>query len=555
MKTQFGFLKLSRVVTPLFLFFFLTSCGGGGGDTPPPPPPVADNPPTVSIDLPTNGATVSDMVSVEVTASDDRGVSKVELFVDNVLSSFMTSAPYDFSWDSTAVADGAHILKVVATDTNNQTATSQITITSDNGPVTFRIDKHLLTPVAVYKDELPTALITYQIEMQLPEGWTAFVRFNRNTFVVGNHDLVNIPIEDDDGDGVWEVTFATGIPEPTIESRDGKTGYVNIHIFLLDENGMEVFINSPNGASSRTYLGVVDRSINSTLSATSSPSIMRTRSAIFLRADDFQGTLQDVPRVTRTVYSVYDDRFDYLIVSNIGWSYGTGPRGGGINPASFGSAGRLKARAWMNDSHSHIGAIHEILHHRLFFFNDPALNMTVGDLRGVHMGACSDIGPVSIGRFLTDNGDGTSTSGELRTADGGPLSQLALRMAEISAWWNGFLPSFTPFRCVTDESVDVWSSEPISNSLISTIDENAVISVYGNPPLSYATGQKDYNGILLVISQDGFPDAATADYFTALGDHLAGTSAGYMTSKFFASPGSFNWTTRGEAILSFPTVP
>ena len=171
------------------------------------------------------------------------------------------------------------------------------------------------------------------------------------------------------------------------------------------------------------------------------------------------------------------------------------------------------------------------------------------------MGACSVAGPISIGRLLTDNGDGTSTSGELRTADGGPLIQLALRMAEISAWWNGFLPSFTPFKCVTDENVDVWSSDPISNSSISTIDENAVISVYGNPPLSYATGQKDYNGILLVISQDGFPDAATADYFTAQGDHLAGTGAGYMTSKGFASPGSFNWTAHGEATLSFPTVP
>ena len=44
--------------------------------------PTVDDPPTVTITNPTNGATVSDTVTVTADASDDNGVTQVEFFVD-----------------------------------------------------------------------------------------------------------------------------------------------------------------------------------------------------------------------------------------------------------------------------------------------------------------------------------------------------------------------------------------------------------------------------------------------------------------------------------------
>ncbi|MFH0948468.1 MAG: Ig-like domain-containing protein [Elusimicrobiota bacterium] len=98
---------------------------------------VPDNPPTVSITSPLNGATVSGTVVVISSASDDNGINRVEFYVDGVLKSSDTTAPYSYSWDTTASSDGVHTLKAIAVDTSSQTATVQISVTVSNaiGPL------------------------------------------------------------------------------------------------------------------------------------------------------------------------------------------------------------------------------------------------------------------------------------------------------------------------------------------------------------------------------------------------------------------------------------
>ena len=60
-----------------------------------------DNPPTVSITSPANGATVSNTVTVSADATDDNGINKVEFYLDSDLKSTDTSSPYSWSWDTT----------------------------------------------------------------------------------------------------------------------------------------------------------------------------------------------------------------------------------------------------------------------------------------------------------------------------------------------------------------------------------------------------------------------------------------------------------------------
>ncbi len=73
-------------------------------------------PPTVSIASPTGGSTVSGTVPVSVTATDNLGVTKVELRVNGTTLASDTVAPYQFSWDSTKVANGSATLTAVAYD-------------------------------------------------------------------------------------------------------------------------------------------------------------------------------------------------------------------------------------------------------------------------------------------------------------------------------------------------------------------------------------------------------------------------------------------------------
>lgn len=104
------------------------------GGTPPPPPPPDTQPPTLSISSPSNGATVSNTITVSANAADNVAVTGVQFKLDGAnLSAEDTSSPYSVSWDTTTVTNGSHILTAVARDAaGNQTTAAQVNVTASN---------------------------------------------------------------------------------------------------------------------------------------------------------------------------------------------------------------------------------------------------------------------------------------------------------------------------------------------------------------------------------------------------------------------------------------
>ncbi len=82
------------------------------------------NAPSVSVSAPLASSTVSGLVAVDVSASDNVGVVRTELRVNGTTVATDTSAPFAFTWDSTKVANGMASLSVVAVDAAGNTATS-----------------------------------------------------------------------------------------------------------------------------------------------------------------------------------------------------------------------------------------------------------------------------------------------------------------------------------------------------------------------------------------------------------------------------------------------
>jgi subtilisin family serine protease len=100
-----------------------------GGVTPP-PDTVA---PTVSISSPTAGSTVSGQITVSGSASDNVGVTKVELYLDGSIYATAAVTPYSFYWDTTTATNGSHTLSAKAYDAANNIGTSAtITVTVNN---------------------------------------------------------------------------------------------------------------------------------------------------------------------------------------------------------------------------------------------------------------------------------------------------------------------------------------------------------------------------------------------------------------------------------------
>lgn len=83
-------------------------------------------PPTTAITAPAAGATVSATTTVTATASDDRAVTKVEFYLDNVLQFTDTTSPYAWAWDTKTAANGSHMLTTKAYDAAGNVGTSAI---------------------------------------------------------------------------------------------------------------------------------------------------------------------------------------------------------------------------------------------------------------------------------------------------------------------------------------------------------------------------------------------------------------------------------------------
>lgn len=88
--------------------------------------------PTVSVVSPASGSTVKGLVSVDVSATDNVGVSRVELVVNGKLVGSDTVAPYSFSWDSKTSADGATSVTAAAYDAAGNVATRSVSVTVAN---------------------------------------------------------------------------------------------------------------------------------------------------------------------------------------------------------------------------------------------------------------------------------------------------------------------------------------------------------------------------------------------------------------------------------------
>ncbi len=75
--------------------------------------------PEVTIVSPTENATVSGTITVVVDATDEVGVLRVEFFIDDVSVAVDSTAPYEYSWDTTTLTNGPHAVDVRAYDEFN----------------------------------------------------------------------------------------------------------------------------------------------------------------------------------------------------------------------------------------------------------------------------------------------------------------------------------------------------------------------------------------------------------------------------------------------------
>lgn len=103
---------------------------------------IADTtPPGTAIVAPLQSSTVSGLVAIDVIASDNVGVSRVELTVNGRLISTDSMAPFGFSWDSRSVGNGLSTLATVAYDAaGNRASSKSVSVNVANGSASVTPD-------------------------------------------------------------------------------------------------------------------------------------------------------------------------------------------------------------------------------------------------------------------------------------------------------------------------------------------------------------------------------------------------------------------------------
>jgi archaellum component FlaF (FlaF/FlaG flagellin family) len=106
--------------------------GGGGGGTPPPPDTT---PPSVSLTAPTAGTTITGPMTLTANAADNVAVDHVDFLVDGNAVGTIKSAPYQLSFDSTSLSNGAHTISARAVDSSgNEKTPAAVSVTINNPP-------------------------------------------------------------------------------------------------------------------------------------------------------------------------------------------------------------------------------------------------------------------------------------------------------------------------------------------------------------------------------------------------------------------------------------
>lgn len=204
-------------------------------------------PPVVSIKLIQKGAYVHHTIPVVVHATDNAGVKKIELYLDNVLLTDATLDSLQFSWQTSGVADGAHALKAVAYDKagNSSEIVSQVTVMNTLLKVT--IDEDFIQPHGqgyVFISDRAGKLIkilpmvnnttlTFETPMSYTDSvftYSYFIRYDRDFGYGQNlYSFVNIlPAATE---------FFAGYPQPSI------TGHAQLSLPDADDNFTGILID------------------------------------------------------------------------------------------------------------------------------------------------------------------------------------------------------------------------------------------------------------------------------------------------------------------------
>ena len=167
---------------------------------------VAETAPAVSILSPNTNSTVSDTVTIQVSASDNNALKKVELYTSNdLIGTSTTNDPvHSFDWDTDGAGDnGEYILYAIAYDEagNNATSTTVTINVLNYRTITFTSQCYEEMEFSFWEEEgVIPALGSVSVDVPKNNGTTNFAGI---IYTCGEYPIWDLDVEVGDQDDSW----------------------------------------------------------------------------------------------------------------------------------------------------------------------------------------------------------------------------------------------------------------------------------------------------------------------------------------------------------------
>ncbi len=151
-----------------------------------------DKPPEVTLTSPTSGSEVSGWNKIMATANDDFGIREVQFFVNDILHTVDSNAPYEFDWNTDPIQNGNYSIKAIVIDLMNQSDQDIISLyVIPHPPDGFAARKEnnsstlleeYINVLSWQPNGLNTGITTYQIFQVDGNNWTLLAEKDGSTF-------------------------------------------------------------------------------------------------------------------------------------------------------------------------------------------------------------------------------------------------------------------------------------------------------------------------------------------------------------------------------------
>jgi len=209
-------------------------------------------PPKVSIVNLKNGQTISGVITIQVDASDNVGVAKVEFYIDNRKVGEDNESPYEFQWNTLDYPNKTHSLTVIAFDEAGNKSSVRINIIVNN-----------TAPNNVWQKTFGGSSWDEAYSIQQTSDGGYIVAGLTISFGAGEDDVYILKL-DSNGNLVWQKTFGGSYSDGANsiqQTSDGgyivagwsfpySAGWEDVYILKLDSDGNLIWQKTFGGSNS-----------------------------------------------------------------------------------------------------------------------------------------------------------------------------------------------------------------------------------------------------------------------------------------------------------------